>query len=452
MQTLNNICEMMLSVLESKYTKMVFELWFKDLEMVSMDSEKAVFSVKSDLKTDILNTKYLSSIREALEETVGFSIPVSVISTEKENGIAMPSFTPRPPVKKEEEEEKEKLPPIDAPAIVEKYTFENFVEGESNKFALAACRAVAKYPFVNYNPLFIHGQSGLGKTHLLYAITNEIKKTHPDVKIIYKKGEDFTNELIHAIQNGATEQFHAKYRNADVLLVDDIQFIAGKESTQEAFFHTFNALHENEKQIILTSDRPPKDIHLLEERLRTRFEWGLLADIQPPSLELRTAIIRKKAENLPTPLDGETVDYLASALKENIRQIEGVIKKIAAVSMISSTPITKAMCERIVKEFTTGTLPPAMLVDSIFETVSKTWNIPVEEIKGKKQKKEIAMARHISIYLISSMTDYSLDDIGILFGKDHSTVHYSINKIKEEMEKDRELESKLNDVIAQIRS
>jgi chromosomal replication initiator protein len=177
-----------------------------------------------------------------------------------------------------------------------------------------------------------------------------------------------------------------------------------------------------------------------------------LADIQPPSLELRTAIIRKKAETLPTPLDGETVDYLASALKENIRQIEGVIKKIAAVSMISSTPITKAMCERIVKEFTTGTLPPAMLVDSIFETVSKTWNIPVEEIKGKKQKKEIAMARHVSIYLISSMTDYSLDDIGILFGKDHSTVHYSINKIKEEMEKDREFESKLNDMIAQIRS
>lgn len=451
MQTLNNICEMMLSVLESKYPKMVFELWFKDLQMVSMDAEKAVFAVKSDLKSDILNTKYLDSISAALEETVGFPVPASVISTEKEDGLEMPTFSPRPPVKKEEEE-KEELPSIETPAIVEKYTFDNFVEGASNKFAKAACLAVAKNPFVHYNPLFIHGQSGLGKTHLLYAITNEIKKNHPHVKIIYKKGEDFTNELIRAIQNGETEQFHAKYRNADVLLVDDIQFIAGKESTQEAFFHTFNALHDNEKQIILTSDRPPKDIALLEDRLRTRFEWGLLADVQPPSLELRTAIIRKKAETLPTPLDGEIVDYLASALKENIRQIEGVIKKIAAVSMISSTPITKAMCERIVKEFTTGTLPPAMLVDSIFETVSKEWSIPIEEIKGKKQKKEIALARHVTIYLISTMTDYSLDDIGILFGKDHSTVHYSINKIKEEKEKDRDLETKLNDLVSRIRS
>ena len=450
MQTLNDICKMMLASLEAKYPKVVFELWFKDLVMVSMDAEQAVFSVKSDFKSGILNTKYLSSLTEALEETVGFSVPVSVISTEKEDGIAMPAFSPRPVEKKEEEIEI--LPPIETPTIVEKYTFENFVEGESNKFAKAACLAVAKHPFVSYNPLFIHGQSGLGKTHLLYAITNEIKKNYPNVKIIYKKGEDFTNELIRAIQNGEKEEFHRKYRNTDVLLVDDIQFIAGKESTQEAFFHTFNALHDNEKQIILTSDRPPKDINLLEERLRTRFEWGLLADVQPPSLELRTAIIRKKAETLPMPLDGEIVDYLASALKENIRQIEGVIKKIAAVSMISSTPITKAMCERIVKEFTTGTLPPAMLVDGIFETVSKKWNIPVEEIKGKRQKKEIAQARHICIYLISIMTDYSLDDIGILFGKDHSTVHYSINKIKDEKEKDREFESLLGDLISEIRS
>ena len=233
-----------------------------------------------------------------------------------------------------------------------------------------------------------------------------------------------------------------------MLLIDDIHFIAGKEGTQEAFFNTFNALYEKEKQIILTSDRPPKDIKHLEDRLRTRFEWGLIADIMPPSLELRTAIIQKKAEAISLPLTKEIVDYLASAVVENVRQIEGVIKKIAAVSVLSATPVTKAMCERIVREFTTGVIPPAMLSNSILHFTSDHYGIPIEEITGKKRNNEIATARHVAIYLIHEMTDYTLTSIGDLFGRDHSTIKSSIDKINAQRAVDPELESALQEIRA----
>ena len=452
MQALKDICALVLSSLRSKNSRPVYELWFKDMKLCSMTGTEAVFSINSDLKQQVLTTQYLEAVTEALQENIGFPLRVSFISTEKEEGMSLPTFTPPPPEKEPTEEEAVITPSMDNPGIVEKYTFENFIEGDSNKFARSACMAVAFNPFSTYNPLFIYGQSGLGKTHLLYAITNEIKRNKPEVKIIYKKGEEYTNDLVKSLHDGNIDQFHKKYRSADVLLIDDIQFIAGKESTQEAFFHTFEALHENEKQIILTSDRPPKEIKLLEDRLRTRFEWGLVADIQPPSIELRTAIIQKKAESLPMPLNKEIVDFLAVNLKENIRQIEGVIKKIAAVSVLSATPITKSMCERIVKEFTTGTIPPAMLVDNILNCVSERFHIPVEEIKGRRRNNGISLARHVCIYIIHEMTDYSLNYIGDIFGRDHTTVLNSIKKVEEEKNNNKEMEGMLGEIMLKVRS
>ena len=447
----NGILDLLLQKLEKTVPRTVYELWFQDIKLHSINEEEVIFSINNDFKCTILSTRHLDTISRFMEEIMGFRILVRFISTEKDVGVTLPRYTDDPCKTVEEEEDKEEeikedIPSMDTPGIVEKYTFDTFIEGESNKFAKAACRAVAKTPFSIYNPLFIYGESGLGKTHLLYAITNEIKRSTPEVKILYKKGEDFTNELVQALQNGTISSFHSKYRSIDVLLIDDIQFIAGKDSTQEAFFHTFNALYENSKQIILTSDRPPREIRPLEDRLKSRFEWGLVADIQPPSIELRTAIIQKKAESLPMKLDKEIVDLLARSPMENVRQIEGIIKKIAAVSVLSATPVTKAMCERIVKEFISGTIPPAMLSNSILHYTSEQFGVPIEEIKGKKRNNGIATARHVAIYLIHEMTDYSLNDIGDIFERDHTTVLNSIQRVKEQREKDESFESAICEI------
>ncbi len=439
METIESILNMVLLHLKEKTSETVFNLWFRNMKLASLE-DSAVFSVDNDFLRDILEQKYTEIVEETTASVVGFRLPVMFISTNPVVKV--------PQKKKEETIEMEEE--FSSASITNRYTFDNFIEGESNKFARAASLAVAKNPFNTYNPLFIWGPSGLGKTHLLYAITNEIKRSHPGVRIVYKKGEDFTNELIRSIQNGDTANFRQQYRGCDVLLIDDIQFIAGKESTQEEFFYTFNALHESEKQIILTSDRPPKDINHLEDRLRTRFEWGLIADMQYPTFELRCAIIRKKAETVPLDFTTEVVEYLASSLKDNVRQIEGVIKKISAYCMISSIPLTVSVCELIVKDFTTGTLSPLMIVDRVFIEVSRKTGVTVEDIKGKKRQSDIAHARHLCCYLISRLTDYSLSSIGDIFNHDHSTAHNSLKKIKEKMEKDSDLKETVDKLISTI--
>ena len=336
-------------------------------------------------------------------------------------------------------------------SLLDEYTFDNFIEGESNKFAKAVCFAVANGMSEDSNPLFLYGNSGLGKTHLLYAIMNHMKKKDPNIKIVYKKSETFINELINAISNHSTAEFKEKYRSADVLMIDDIQFIAGKESTQEEFFHTFSALYESEKLIILTSDRPPKEINPLMERLRTRFEWGLIADIQPPSFELRIAIIKKKSEDMGLTIPSHLIDYLAERLNNNIRQIEGILKKLYAISSFSGIEISKETIDNVISIVDPGNIPNDAMVEKILKQVSKKHGISVEDIKSKKKTDSIATARHISIYIIRKLTDLSLKEIGKVFGRDHSTVISSINKVELNIRTVKNFESDLNLIIKEIK-
>ncbi len=334
----------------------------------------------------------------------------------------------------------------------EEYTFENFIVGNSNKYAHAACIAVTNNPASMYNPLFIHGPSGLGKTHLLYAITNKILRTGKAKNVLYVRGEDFTNQMINTlVHKQPMMYFRERFRNVDVLLMDDIQFIAGKEAIQEEFFHTFNDLHENRKQIILTSDRPPKDIATLEDRLKSRFEWGLIVDIQPPDLETRVAILRRKSESMGINVPDEVLLYLAEQIKSNIRQLEGAVKKLNAYSFLNNTPITVEFAKRCIQDIISGTEPLSVTVDKIFNVVSNKYAVSVEDIKSKKRNKEISQARHATIYLLRKTTDLSLNDIGRMFDQHHTTVLSAINKMEEEVENNPAAEQDIADLMKDIK-
>ena len=287
---------------------------------------------------------------------------------------------------------------------------------------------MANNPATNYNPLFIYGNSGLGKTHLLYATINRLKQNNPNIKIIYTNGEDFTNQMIACLANKTMEDFRDKYRTCDVLLIDDIQFIAGKVATQEEFFHTFNALFEDKKQIILTSDRPPRDIKTLEDRLKSRFEWGLIADIEPPDLELRIAIIKKKAEQVNVFIPDDVLTYLGENLRSNIRQIEGAIKKLGALSFLSGKDINMNLAHECISELLGGAEPVNITVDKIFTAVFRKYGISKEDLIGPKRNKEITNARHAAIFLIRDMTEMSYPNISKIFNRDHATIISSCRK------------------------
>ena len=333
----------------------------------------------------------------------------------------------------------------------EDYTFENFIVGNSNRFAHAAALNVADNVGMKINPLFIYGPSGLGKTHLMYAIANRALKRKPDIRVIYVKGEEFLNQLVIAIQHGWTQSFRQKYRNADMLLIDDIQFIAGKEGTQMEFFHTFDALYEDHKQIILTSDRPPRELTSLEERIRSRFEAGLLADIQPPDYELRLAILQNKISqnNIDVPTD--VVDFLARNLQENIRQLEGVIKKLAVTNLLNGQPVTMEMVIQTVPEYLRDAEPVSDTVNRIIECVAKRSGVRVEDILGSSRTKKIKNARNIAMYIVRSMTSMSLPQMGVVFCRDHSTIHSNINAVETALSTDTILDATINDIIKEIK-
>lgn len=465
MDSLKELCEAVLANIESKVSTTIYKLWYADLKIISLSDEEALFSINSEFKKDLIEKRHMEFISSCLSEVIGFKVKCSIVFTPEKDGFHLSAFASSendysieekeplfPVYTQDDENEPDIATTIESHMIVEEYTFDNFIVGDSNKFAHAACTAVANQESSEYNPLFIWGQSGLGKTHLLYAVTNEIKRTNPAVKIIYKKCEEFTNELISAISTSTTSSFREKYRSADVLLIDDIQFIAGKESTQEEFFHTFTSLYEAGKKIILTSDRPPKEITPLSERLRTRFEWGLMADIQPPTFELRTAIIMKKAESLNINISPEIVNYLAEKLNNNIRQIEGAIKKINAISVLTATPITLAMCKRATTDFLSGSNSVSFTVDKIFNAVSQKYNIPVEDIKSAKRNEMIASARHICIYLIRTLTDLPQTEIGKLFSRNHATVIASLKKVEKDIKEKKNVEYDIEELINTIRT
>ena len=438
-----------------------FELWFGDFNLTSLDESRAVFSTPTKLRRQILSTRYIGLIKETLTETIGFEVEIEIVSLDADNIFSSPAQDEdlKKPFEKEALEKSEKKENkikeiLNASStkktLLDEYTFDNFIEGESNKFAKAFCYAVANDP--SYcNPLFLYGHSGLGKTHLLYAIMNHMKKKSPELKIVYKKSETFINELVEAITNNETSSFKDKYRSADVLMIDDIQFIAGKQSTQEEFFHTFSTLYEAEKLIILTSDRPPKEINPLMDRLRTRFEWGIITDIQPPSFELRTAIIKKKSEDMGLTVPQNLIDYMAERLNNNIRQIEGILKKLYAINSLTSSEITKESIDNIIAIVDPGNIPNDAMVEKILIHTAKKYGVSVEDIKSKKKTDSIANARHVAVYIIRKLTNLSLKEIGKFLGRDHSTIISSINKIDINIQTVKNYENEINMLIKEIK-
>ena len=462
MSELKDITSLILeSIKEKLSSKTIFNLWFGDLELLSLTDEKAVFRTPTKLRKNIISTKYMDILENALIDAIGFAVEIDIVYPEDMTKAQFQDDDEddNPPVREEGADERERkisafLNEENTPHnknLLAEYTFDSFIEGASNKFAKAACYAVAKEP-TYYNPLFIYGHSGLGKTHLLYAVINHMKENHPHLKIVYKKSEDFMNELISAISKAETDVFKEKYRTADVLLIDDIQFIAGKISTQEEFFHTFSTLYESDKQIILTSDRPPKEINPLEDRLRTRFEGGLLADVQPPSFELRTAIIRKKADSMNLIISNDMVEYMAERLQNNIRQIEGVLKRLYALySLDSGQTVTKESIDQVISIIDPGNIPTDALVEKILTAVCKNYGISIDQIKSRKKTDNIANARHTATYIIRKMTDLSLKEIGAIFGRDHATVMASINKVEINIKTVNNVNSQIKKLIKEIK-
>ena len=467
---MNELLEISLALKEELRAKLgspqsSFDLWFGDFNLTSLDESRAVFSTPTKLRKQILSTRYISLIKEALADVIGFSVEIEIFSLDVDAGFSTAAPVPTEDIDKhfekeslEKSERKEKkieeilkTASAEKKSILDEYTFDNFIEGESNKFAKAVCYAVADGMSEDSNPLFLYGHSGLGKTHLLYAIMNHMKKRDPEIKIVYKKSETFINELIDAIAKKSTAEFKEKYRSADVLMIDDIQFIAGKESTQEEFFHTFSALYEAEKLIILTSDRPPKEINPLMERLRTRFEWGLIADIQPPSFELRTAIIKKKSEDMGLSISPSLIDYIAERLNNNIRQIEGILKKLYAIHSFSGIEITKETIDNVISIVDPGNIPNDAVVEKVLLRVSKKYGVSIEDLKSKKKTDRIASARHVAIYVIRKLTDMSLKEIGKIFGRDYSTIISSINKVELNIRTIKNYEGEINALIKEIR-
>ena len=465
MDELQSIVDAMLPIIEDKLNAApsTFKLWFGDFVLMSLEEKEAVFQTPTNLRKRILTSKYMSLISEALTEIIGFEVEVKIVSKEelqeKEKEEDALDLTPSKEDTLENEDREKKIKTLlddtadleEKKNILAEYTFDSFIEGASNKFAKATCVAVANVPAADYNPLFIYGNSGLGKTHLLCAIINHMRVKFPKLKIVYKKCEDFMNELISAISTYTTQEFKEKYRGADVLLIDDVQFIAGKVSTQEEFFHTFSYLYESNKQIILTSDRPPQEIKPLEDRLRSRFEGGLIADIQPPSAELRAAIIKKKSASIGLTISNDLVEYIASRLHENIRQIEGVIKKLGAMNAMTGREVTKEAIDEVISVIDPGNVPVDILIDKIISTVAKYYGVTVEEIKSKKKTDAVANARHIAIYIIRKLTDKSFKEIGSIFSRDHSTVISSCERVNTNIKTMIKTDSDIKKIIKEIK-
>ena len=433
MNSAAEIWNRVLSLMEGPLTSTTLNTWFDDTEALSLTPDRLTLYTPSDFKRDIITSRYLPNIQQALRELFSADIEVTVLGQgEKPQGDPhRGDFLPG----------------------TEEYTFDTFVVGSSNKFAYSAAQAVADAPGKpkGYNPLFIYGESGLGKTHLLYAIAHSIHARFPDYRIVYIKGDAFTNELIAAIREGKNQEFREKYRSADVFLMDDVQFIAGRDSSQEEMFHTFNSLYENGKQIVFTADRPPKEMLRLDDRLKTRFEWGLPIDVQPPDYETRVAIIKNKAiqrgMNLPAPV----LQYIAENITANVRQIEGTVNKILAFQELMGEQVDVETVTRAVRDMfkdKTEFLPSA---DVIIEEVGKFYNIPSYDIRGQGRTKDTVLARQIAMYEIRRMTNLSLKEIGQEFGgRDHTTVMHSLERIEKQIKSSPEIAETIKDINANI--
>ena len=422
---LNELLTKAKELLKDEMTKISYETWIKNLEIQSFVNDIVVLVASSGFQKESIQSRYYDLLTNTFNFITNKECQINIISKDElqeEEAINLPNDVGYG---------------YSNSTLNPKYTFDTFVVGNNNRFAHAAALAVAEAPATSYNPLFIYGGVGLGKTHLMHAIGNAILRKNKKANILYVTSEKFTNQLINSIKDNTSAQFRDKYRNIDVLLIDDIQFIAGKERCQEEFFHTFNTLHESGKQIILSSDRPPKDIQLLEDRLKSRFEWGLIADISNPDYETRLAILRKKAQLDNIIIDDEILSNIANRIDSNIRELEGTLNKLIAKSSLTNSPITMEMAERAINDIV-AQQEKVISAEFIQETVAKYFNINAKDLRGSKRSNDIAFPRQIAMYLCRNVAQMSLPQIGKDFGKrDHTTVMHACTKIENEIKENQ---------------
>jgi chromosomal replication initiator protein len=445
----NELWSAALAALERKYSKPIFEMWLKPMRPVSMSETEIVMSVQSPFARDGVENRLRGDISEVLTELLGATIALRfVVAADAPSGP--PQEADMPPQTAHRAPLAEDLRHGN---LNPRYTFEEFVVGNSNRFAHAASQAVAEAPARAYNPLFLYGGVGLGKTHLMHAIGHRVIAQNPSANVVYVSSEKFTNEFIVAVQKNQTLEFRNKYRLVDVLLIDDIQFIEGKEGTQEEFFHTFNALHEAQKQLVISSDRPPKEIQTLESRLRSRFEWGLLTDIQPPDLETREAILRKKAESEKIPVPDDVTSFIAKVIPSNIRELEGALIRVVAFASLTKSPITADLAADVLKNVVAATPARRITIALIKERVAKAHGLTVKEMDHQRRDQRLAAPRQIAMYLATELTDCSLPQIAREFAKkDHTTVMYARDKVKNQMATDEAYRNKVRALLALCQS
>lgn len=446
---LKELWEKTLNIIKGELSEVSFNTWIKSCEPISMSSDTIKISVPNAFTQEILEKRYKDLVANSIKATCSKLYNIEfLIASEIQNN------------EEEQSEKRQNKIKDDKKVIVNdemntnlnpKYTFDSFVIGNSNRFAHAASLAVAESPAKAYNPLFIYGGVGLGKTHLMHAIGHYVLNNNPSAKVVYVSSEKFTNELINAIKDDKNEEFRNKYRNVDILLIDDIQFIAGKERTQEEFFHTFNALHDANKQIILSSDRPPKEIPTLEDRLRSRFEWGLIADIQVPDFETRMAILKKKADVENLNVANEVMVYIATKIKSNIRELEGALIRIVAYSSLTNREITVDLASEALKDIISKKQGKHITIEIIQDVVASYFNLRVEDLKSQRRTRNVSYPRQMAMYLSRKLTDMSLPKIGEEFGgRDHTTVIHAYEKISDNLNRDESLQHTIDDLTKKL--
>lgn len=442
MENIADLWNKALATIETKISKPSFETWLKSTKAHSLQGDTLTVTAPNEFARDWLEERYSQLIAGILLDITGEELSVRFIipQNQREEEIELPV----PPKKAKREEDIAELPQS---LLNPKYLFDTFVIGSGNRFAHAASLAVAEAPAKAYNPLFIYGGVGLGKTHLMHAIGHYVLDHNPQAKVVYLSSEKFTNEFINSIRDNKAVEFRNKYRNVDVLLIDDIQFLAGKESTQEEFFHTFNTLHEESKQIIISSDRPPREIPTLEDRLRSRFEWGLITDITPPDLETRIAILRKKAKAEGLDIPNEVMLYIANQIDSNIRELEGALIRVVAYSSLINKDINADLAAEALRDIIPTSKPKVITIQEIQRVVGEHFNIKLEDFKAKKRTKSVAFPRQIAMYLSRELTDFSLPKIGEEFGgRDHTTVIHAHEKISKLVQTDPQLQKQLKEI------